>query len=201
MNPNNFKKYLLLNSLITYSFCVIVIVILLTVYKNTLLMRQETHQYIYTTRSDGEVVPMWIIARRDNLEIEMKHHLLMFVQNFYGVNQGTYHANKEKALWLGDFRELYEQSARIELYNNIVTYSIEYSANVDYGNIELIEVDSDHYSFRMIIDISEKIGNNIRNFAFVSSGSIDVQETRNDSNPHALFIRNYIEESRIDSEN
>lgn len=68
------------------------------------LERRETLgkqlEFSYYVATDGEVIPARYAQRRDNIEIEIRHHLAMFVDDWYALTQDTWEAKAEAAGWL-----------------------------------------------------------------------------------------------------
>lgn len=56
------------------------------------LERRETLgkqlEFSYYVATDGEVIPARYAQRRDNIEIEIRHHLAMFVDDWYALTRG-----------------------------------------------------------------------------------------------------------------
>lgn len=63
------------------------------------LERRETLgkqlEFSYYVATDGEVIPARYAQRRDNIEIEIRHHLAMFVDDWYALTQDTWEAKAE----------------------------------------------------------------------------------------------------------
>ena len=76
---NDIRKILIRNSLITYGAVAIAVVALIMNYLTVRSAMEESRKYLYVVRESGEIVPMEYINRRENLSIEVKHHLQMMV--------------------------------------------------------------------------------------------------------------------------
>ena len=105
----SFRKILLRNNLITVLCLLLVLVSFILNY----LERRETLgkqlEFSYYVATDGEVIPAQYAQRRDNIEIEIRHHLTMFVDDWYALTQDTWEAKAEAAGWLGgnSIRDMY----------------------------------------------------------------------------------------------
>ena len=97
----SFRKILERNNLITVLCLLLVLVSFILNY----LERRETLgkqlEFSYYVATDGEVIPARYAQRRDNIEIEIRHHLAMFVDDWYALTQDTWEAKAEAAGWLG----------------------------------------------------------------------------------------------------
>lgn len=82
MIQNDIRKLLVRNSIVTYAMCGVAVVAMLLTYLTSIKSVDESRKYLYMVRTDGEVVPMQWVNRRENLAVEMKHHVFMFVENF-----------------------------------------------------------------------------------------------------------------------
>ena len=85
----SFRKILERNNLITVLCLLLVLVSFILNY----LERRETLgkqlEFSYYVATDGEVIPARYAQRRDNIEIEIRHHLAMFVDDWYALTQDT----------------------------------------------------------------------------------------------------------------
>lgn len=105
----SFRKILERNNLITVLCLLLVLVSFILNY----LERRETLgkqlEFSYYVATDGEVIPARYAQRRDNIEIEIRHHLAMFVDDWYALTQDTWEAKAEAAGWLGgnSIRDMY----------------------------------------------------------------------------------------------
>lgn len=93
----SFRKILERNNLITVLCLLLVLVSFILNY----LERRETLgkqlEFSYYVATDGEVIPARYAQRRDNIEIEIRHHLAMFVDDWYALTQDTWEAKAEAA--------------------------------------------------------------------------------------------------------
>lgn len=196
---NDIKKFLLRNSIITYGMCGVAIVAMLLNFFSTQKAIDESRKYLYMIKTDGEVVPMEWIERRDNMTVEVKHHISMFVDNFYTLNQYNWEERVEKALWLGDFKNLHIRRLNEGFYNRFIQFGVEQRAMLFPESIELVQ-ENGQIVFRIMINLSEKIDNVRYNYTIFAKGNVQMTTREFPLNPHGLFITNYIEEKVIKEE-
>ncbi len=157
----------------------------------------ESRNYLYMIRQDGEVMPLEWIERRGNLEVEIKHHISMFVNYFYNINQNNMKENADKALRLGNFQDLYNNRVNRGYFNNTLL-DVEYTGEIDL--LELIPLGNDHYNFKIIINATTKTGSSEKHTAIFATGKIRPTNREFPHNPHGLFIENYAEERIVNIE-
>ena len=192
---NDIRKILIRNSLITYGAVAIAVVALIMNYLTVRSAMEESRKYLYVVKESGEIVPMEYINRRENLSIEVKHHLQMMVDNFYNLNQFNWEEKSiNKAFWLGDLEKLHLSRQNKGYYNRFIQYNIEQDAILWPKNIELQLIDGE-YHFRIMIDLKvSQQGGAFTKWVVFAKGVVS-EKTRNfPHNPHGLWIKDYIEE-------
>ena len=137
----SFRKILERNNLITVLCLLLVLVSFILNY----LERRETLgkqlEFSYYVATDGEVIPARYAQRRDNIEIEIRHHLAMFVDDWYALTQDTWEAKAEAAGWLGgnSIRDMYIARREAGFFNRFIQGNIRYEAKIaDQGHVELL---------------------------------------------------------------
>lgn len=126
----SFRKILERNNLITVLCLLLVLVSFILNY----LERRETLgkqlEFSYYVATDGEVIPARYAQRRDNIEIEIRHHLAMFVDDWYALTQDTWEAKAEAAGWLGgnSIRDMYIARREAGFFNRFIQGNIRYGA-------------------------------------------------------------------------
>lgn len=182
-------KYLIRNSLITYTSTAITIITIALFFLRGNKAIEESREYLYMIRESGEIVPIEWVNRRDNIKIELKHHLQMFVYDFYSLNQFNWESKIEKSLWLGDFEKLNTYRESSGYYNKFIQYNAIQEADLPPENIELSIIDN-VYDFKIIIYINVSG----KKFALFSKGKIKITDRNFPHNPHGAWIYDYIEE-------
>ena len=139
---NDIRKILIRNSLLTYGAVAIAVVALIMNYLTVRSAMEESRKYLYVVRESGEIVQMEYISRRENLSIEVKHHLQMMVDNFYNLNQFNGEEKSiNKAFWLGDLEKLHLSRQNKGYYNRSIQYNIEQDAILWPKNRGLLLID------------------------------------------------------------
>lgn len=198
---NDIRKILIRNSLITYAAVAIALGAMILNFLTTKSAVEESRKYLYMVRESGEIVPMEYINRRENLSIEIKHHLQMMVDNFYTLNQFNWEEKSvNKAFWLGDFENLHTARQNKGYYNRFIQYNVEQQADLRPHNIEL-ELADNEYRFKIMIDLKvSQTGGASSKWVIFAKGKVS-EKTRNfPHNPHGLWISEYLEEQIVEVE-
>ena len=198
---NDIRKILIRNSLITYAAVAIALGAMILNFLTTKSAVEESRKYLYMVRESGEIVPMEYINRRENLSIEVKHHLQMMVDNFYTLNQFNWEEKSvNKAFWLGDFENLHTARQNKGYYNRFIQYNVEQQADLRPHNIEL-ELTDNEYRFKIMIDLKvSQTGGTSSKWVIFAKGKVS-EKTRNfPHNPHGLWISEYLEEQIVEVE-
>ena len=95
------RRNLVRNNLITILCLMLVLVCFVLNYLERREEREVRMKYAYYVATDGEVIPARYAQRRDNIEIEIRHHLSMFVEDWYSLTQYDWERKAEAAGWLG----------------------------------------------------------------------------------------------------
>lgn len=159
-------------------------------YKTALV---ESRKFIYAIDKEGEIIPLRLIEDRENIEIEIQHHIEMFVDNFYSLDQHNVHAKVEKARWLADVRKWYDLRLNKNFYNEIKDFQIRYSANI--VDLSIVRSDNRNYNFTMTIEIKRSDISQSKTLLY-TSGNIILTDRNYPHNPHGLFIENYTEQRK-----
>ena len=198
---NDIRKILIRNSLITYAAVAIALGAMILNFLTTKSAVEESRKYLYMVRESGEIVPMEYLNRRENLSIEVKHHLQMMVDNFYTLNQFNWEEKSvNKAFWLGDFENLHTARQNKGYYNRFIQYNVEQQADLRPHNIEL-ELADNEYRFKIMIDLKvSQTGGASSKWVIFAKGKVS-EKTRNfPHNPHGLWISEYLEEQIVEVE-
>ena len=197
MIQNDIRKFLIRNSIVTYSMCAIAVVSMLLTFLASSKSVDESRKYLYMVRTDGEVVPLEWVNRRENISVEMKHHLTMFADNFYTLDQFTWENRVEKALWLGDIEQLHIRRTNEGYYNRFIQFGVEQKAVLYPENIELTQDDNGTVQFRIMINLTEQVNKQPISYVIFAKGMVRIAEREFPHNPHGLFIENYLEEKIV----
>lgn len=193
----SFRKTLLRNNLITVLCLMLVLVSFILNY----LERRETLgkqlEFSYYVATDGEVIPAQYAQRRDNIEIEIRHHLAMFVDDWYALTQDTWEAKAEAAGWLGgnSIRDMYIARREAGFFNRFIQGNIRYEAKI--AELQISPNQDGTFSFEMVVDLQEKGTGYARLWRVFADGSIQVIERSWPNNPHGLWIEPFLERKII----
>jgi len=147
----------------------------------------------FAVNTDGSIIPLKLVDQRENLEVELRHHVHLFHQLFYGLDESNYERNLEKALWLGDASvdEAYRQKRADGIYNRLLQYSlIQKVLEVD---IDLEMTQGGWTSFRTKTIFEIRRGSVTDTYELMTSGNL-IQVDRNfPHNPHGLLITDFYE--------
>lgn len=192
---NDIQKSLIRNSLTTYASVVVACLAMVLFFMGNNKSIDESRKYLYMVKESGEVVPMEWVNRRDNIEIEIKHHLQMLVDDFYSLNQFNWEEKAvNKAFWLGDLEKIHIDRENKGYYNRFIQFNVEQVAEVKPENIELLSLDNSTFSFKIIITLSDSYLETKNNYLIFAKGKIKTTDRNFPNNPHGLFVIEYIED-------
>ena len=148
----------------------------------------------FAINTDGSLIPLKLVAQKENFRVEALAHLELFHTYFYNIDAGNYERNLEKALWLGNSSvdNLYRQKKADGVYNRLLQYSlIQKVVRID----SKIEEQNGKYSFRTTTIFEINRGSIIDTYELISTGNLIVVDRNFTHNPHGLLITNYFENS------
>ncbi|WP_416441522.1 conjugal transfer protein TraK [Leeuwenhoekiella sp. A16] len=148
----------------------------------------------FAINTDGSLIPLKLVAQKENFRVEALAHLELFHTYFYNIDAGNYERNLEKALWLGNSSvdNLYRQKKADGVYNRLLQYSlIQKVVRID----SKIEEQNGKYSFRTTTIFEINRGSIIDTYELISTGNLIVVDRNFPHNPHGLLITNYFENS------
>lgn len=194
----SFRNNLVRNNLTTMLCILLVLVCFILNYLERRQERRERMEYAYYVATDGEVIPARYALRRDNIAIEIRHHLSMFVENWYALTQYDWERKAEAAGWLGgnSIRDMYIGRRKAGFYNRFIQSNITQTAQIT--DVQITPNDDGTFSFEMVVDIQEKEDPYVRLWRVLASGRIRVVERSWPQNPHGLYIEPYLENKIID---
>ena len=141
------------------------------------------------------IIPLKMVAQKENLKVEALAHLELFHTYFYNIDASNYEKNLEKALWLGNSSvdNLYRQKKADGVYNRLFQYSLVQ---------KVLSIESQVDLKRMALTISEplpflkSIGVSIIDtYELISTGNLITVDRNFPKNPHGLLITDYFEKS------
>ncbi len=155
--------------------------------------QRERAEYAYYVAADGEVIPAHYAARRDNIEIEIRHHLAMFVDAWYSLTQYDWQQKAERAGWLGgnSIRDLFIARKKAGYYNRFIQNNLMQTAQI--ADLQIRPEADGTYSFELVVDIQERSDAYARTWRLLAGGAVRVIERSWPHNPHGLWIEPYLE--------
>lgn len=191
---NSIRRKLMLNSLVVYVLALVTVLSLYFNYKTSSSALKESREFLYAYNTEGDIIPMKWVNRRENIEIEIKNHITHFVKCFYDLNLQKWESNINKALYVGDFEKIHTDRMNKGYYNKFIQFNVVQSAELYPENIE-IDMTSKTYNFRILIVIAEAYqGEKPKVFNIFAKGEIQLTDRNFPWNPHGMLINNYVEE-------
>lgn len=156
----------------------------------------------FAINTDGSIIPLKLVAQKENFKVEALAHLELFHQYFYNIDASNYENNLEKALWLGNSSvdNLYRQKKADGVYNRLLQYSlVQKVMSID----SRITENNDSYSFTTTTIFEINRGTIIDTYELVSTGNLIIVDRNFPNNPHGLLITNFFENTlkKVTNEN
>lgn len=156
----------------------------------------------FAINTDGSIIPLKLVAQKENFKVEALAHLELFHQYFYNIDASNYERNLEKALWLGNSSvdNLYRQKKADGVYNRLLQYSlVQKVMSID----SRITENNDSYSFTTTTIFEINRGTIIDTYELVSTGNLIIVDRNFPNNPHGLLITNFFENTlkKVTNEN
>ncbi|MDO1501687.1 conjugal transfer protein TraK [Winogradskyella maritima] len=155
-------------------------------------INQKALNSAFAVNTDGSIIPLKLVAQKENFKVEALSHLDLFHTYFYNIDASNYERNLKKALWLGNSSvdNLYRQKKADGVYNRLLQYSLVQKVL----RIESqIEKQSETYAFRTVTVFEINRGSIIDTYELVSTGNLIAVDRHFPNNPHGLLITNYFE--------
>ena len=148
----------------------------------------------FAINTDGSIIPLKLVAQKENFKVEALAHLELFHAYFYNIDASNYEKNLKKALWLGNSSvdNLYRQKKADGVYNRLLQYSlVQKVLRID----SRINDQNGLYSFRTVTVFEINRGSVIDTYELVSTGNLITVDRNFPNNPHGLLITEYFEKS------
>lgn len=189
----SFRQSLMRNNVVVILCLLLVLVCFVFNYlerREALRERLECAYYVY---ADGEVVPAHYAQRRDNIEIEIRHHLKMFVDCWYSLTQYDWERKAEAAGWLGgnSIRDLFIARRKAGFFNRFIQNNISQEAEI--VEVRITPQQDGRYAFDLVVDICERLEEQVQRWRVLAAGTVEVTERSWPHNPHGLWIEPYLE--------
>lgn len=157
-------------------------------------IHQKALNHAFAINTDGSVIPLKLVAQKENFKVEALAHLELFHRYFYNIDGSNYERNLEKALWLGDSSvdNLYRQKKADGVYNRLLQYSLVQKVL----HIESqIEEKNGRYRFQTVTRFEINRGAIVDRYELVTTGTLMLVDRNFPNNPHGLLITDYFEKT------
>ncbi len=157
-------------------------------------MYERAMESAFAVNTDGSVIPLKLVAQKENLEVEALSHLQRFHELFYGIDAGNYESNLEKALWLGNATvdNVYRQKRADGVYNRLLQYSLVQKVLSMKSEISVVQ---EPYPFRTVTVFEIDRGGTVDRYELVTTGKLTVTDRHFPNNTHGLLITDFFENS------
>jgi len=156
----------------------------------------------FAINTDGSIIPLKLVAQKENFKVEALAHLELFHNYFYNIDASNYERNLEKTLWLGNnsVDNLYRQKKADGVYNRLLQYSlVQKVLSID----SRITENNGSYSFTTTTIFEINRGSIIDTYELISTGNLIMVDRNFPNNPHGLLITDYFENTlkKVTNEN
>jgi len=156
----------------------------------------------FAINTDGSIIPLKLVAQKENFKVEALAHLELFHHYFYNIDASNYVRNLGKALWLGNSSvdNLYRQKKADGVYNRLLQYSlVQKVLSIESSITEK----NSSYSFTTTTIFEINRGSIIDTYELVSTGNLLMVDRNFPNNPHGLLITDYFENTlkKVTNEN
>lgn len=186
-------------------FIVLVVVICASIVSvvsvvSVLKVHKETVNHAFVVNTEGNVIPLKLVAQKENLKVEALAHLELFHTYFYNIDASNYEKNLEKALWLGNSSvdALYRQKKAEGVYNRLLQYSLVQKVLSIASEIDL---QKEPYAFKTTTIFEVNRGSIIDTYELKTTGNLIHVDRNFPKNTHGLLITNFFENSLRKIEN
>ena len=155
-------------------------------------LHQEMVNNAFVVNADGSVIPLKLVAQKENLEVEVLSHLELFHTYFYDIDASNYEKNLEKALWLGNSSvdALYRQKKADGVYNRLLQYSLVQNVISVKSSIDL---QHQPYTFETNTIFEINRGTITDTYELTTTGNLIHVDRNFPKNTHGLLITNFFE--------
>jgi len=198
----NIYSILKLNRFIVLSVIIGAVLTCIVSIMMVIKLHKESVNNAFVVNTNGSVIPLEMVAQRENLNVETLAHLELFHTYFYNIDASNYEKNLEKALWLGNSSvdALYRQKKADGVYNRLLQYSLVQKVLSVESKVDL---QNEPYVFetKTIFEINR--GTITDTYELTTTGKIIHVDRNFPKNTHGLLITNFFENSlkKITDEN
>lgn len=198
----NIYSILKLNRFIVLSVIIGAVLTCIVSIMMVIKLHKESVNNAFVVNTNGSVIPLEMVAQRENLNVETLAHLELFHTYFYNIDASNYEKNLEKALWLGNSSvdALYRQKKADGVYNRLLQYSLVQKVLSVESKVDL---QNEPYVFetKTIFEINR--GTITDTYELTTTGKLIHVDRNFPKNTHGLLITNFFENSlkKITDEN
>lgn len=164
-------------------------------------LHKEMVNNAFVVNADGSIIPLKLVAQKENLEVEVLSHLELFHNYFYDIDASNYEKNLEKALWLGNSSvdALYRQKKADGVYNRLLQYSLVQNVVSIKSTMDL---QHEPYTFETITVFEINRGTITDTYELTTTGNLIHVDRNFPKNTHGLLITNFFENTlrKLDSQ-
>jgi len=163
-------------------------------------LHKESVDNAFVVNTDGNVIPLKLVAQRENLEVEILAHLELFHTYFYDINASNYKMNLEKALWLGNSTvdALYRQKKADGVYNRLLQFSLLQKVLRTDSKVDL-QKEPYRFETKTIFEINR--GSVTDTYELTTTGNLVHVDRNFPKNTHGLMITDFFENTLRKIEN
>ena len=163
-------------------------------------LHKESVDNAFVVNTDGNVIPLKLVAQRENLEVEILAHLELFHTHFYDINASNYKMNLEKALWLGNSTvdALYRQKKADGVYNRLLQFSLLQKVLRTDSKVDL-QKEPYRFETKTIFEINR--GSVTDTYELTTTGNLVHVDRNFPKNTHGLMITDFFENTLRKIEN
>src|SRR6056297_3326644 len=197
----NIYSILKLNRFIVLSVIIGAVLTCIVSIMMVIKLHKESVNNAFVVNTNGSVIPLEMVAQRENLNVETLAHLELFHTYFYNIDASNYEKNLEKALWLGNSSvdALYRQKKADGVYNRLLQYSLVQKVITIASKID---IQNEPYTFETRIVFEINRGSIIDTYELTTTGNLIHVDRNFPNNTHGLLITNFFENTlkRIDND-
>lgn len=205
-NPEiNIYSFLRKNRAITLSTVILCTIIVVSAFVFSYKVYTYNMNNTLTIDKDGMVLPMKWYDRDQNIGIEIKNHLKLWLETYHTYDQLSIEEKKRRSKFLiseNDFNKLQIFYDSKDWFDDVAKFYLKVKGTIVEDNISVIG-NKEPFSFKAnaIIEVNRGMVSDFYNMSI--SGNIILVERNWPLNPHGMIIYNYKESelNKIKTEN
>ena len=149
---------------------------------------------LLTIDKNGEVLPLTLVDRKDNIKIEIKDHLEKWFERYYSFDYNNVRTKPKRGQWLissEDYKKLNEKYE--SWFKEIEMKKLTQKSEMEIDSI-VVNGNKEPFSFRTSTILTVSDGETVNKFRLKTSGTIVLVSADYPKNPHGFMILDYKEE-------